>query len=181
MLLWFPNYDVRKSPTHIVVGLAHNLRTRENIHSEMYAALISTLITDSVEQYNLFNAIETIPCVRAKAEWTLRWIDGCSTTFALRLVAFAAVEGIFFSSSFASIFWLKGKGIMHGLCFSNELISRDEGMHMEFACLVFQTLKRRPSQEEVLGVVLSAVELEKAFVKGKAAVSFSCWSLRPNR
>lgn len=133
----------------------------------MYAALLSTLITDTVEQRRLLNAIDTIPCIRAKAEWTLRWIEDCSESFALRLVAFAAVEGIFFSSSFASIFWLKGKGIMHGLCFSNELISRDEGMHTQFACLLFQTLQSRPSQSEVLKIVESAVDLEKAFVEGK--------------
>jgi len=143
----------------------------------MYAALLSTLVTDPVEQNHLLSAIDTIPCIRAKAEWTLRWIEDCSEPFALRLVAFAAVEGIFFSSSFASIFWLKGKGIMHGLCFSNELISRDEGMHTEFACLLFQTLQDRPSELAVLKVVVGAVLLEKAFVEGKVQINLYCCAL----
>jgi len=141
--------------------------TRENIHSEMYGVLLTTLVTDAEEQYRLLNAIETIPSIKAKADWTLKWIHDSSESFALRLVAFVAVEGIFFSSSFASIFWLKGRGVMKGLCFSNELISRDEGLHVEFGCLLFQTLDNKPKEENVFSIISSAVDLEKTFVKGK--------------
>eukprot|EP01132_Coremiostelium_polycephalum_P018285 gene18285-21810_t len=108
----------------------------ENIHSETYALLIDTYIKDPEEKDRLFHAVETVPCVKKKAEWALRWIEGGN--FAERLVAFAAVEGIFFSGSFCSIFWLKKRGLMPGLTFSNELISRDEGMHCEFACLLYK-------------------------------------------
>ena len=107
----------------------------ENIHSETYSLLIDTYISDAAEKDHLFNAIETMPCVQKKAQWALRWIDNGS--FAERIVAFAAVEGIFFSGSFCSIFWLKKRGLMPGLTFSNELISRDEGMHCDFACLLY--------------------------------------------
>ncbi|CAG2181301.1 unnamed protein product, partial [Oppiella nova] len=110
----------------------------ENVHSEMYSLLINTYVTDRVEREFLFNAIETLPCVKKKAEWAMAWTSSASATFAERLVAFAAVEGIFFSGSFASIFWLKKRGLMPGLTFSNELISRDEGLHCDFACLLFR-------------------------------------------
>jgi ribonucleoside-diphosphate reductase beta chain len=136
----------------------------ENIHSETYSMLIDTLIRDEVEKTKLFNAIETIPCVKKKAEWALRWITN-SIDFAERLVAFAAVEGIFFSGSFCSIFWLKKRGLMPGLAFSNELISRDEGLHCDFACLLFKNLKNPPSNETVLKIVRDAVLLEQEFVR----------------
>ena len=134
----------------------------ENIHSETYALLIDTYIKDAAEKDRLFHAIDTVPCVKKKAEWALRWID--NGTFAQRLVAFAAVEGIFFSGSFCSIFWLKKRGLMPGLAFSNELISRDEGLHCEFACLLYRMLKNRLSQEEVFSIIADAVAIEKEFI-----------------
>lgn len=110
----------------------------ENVHSETYSVLIDTLLShDKAEKEFLFGAMENIPCVKAKAEWALKWINS-STSFAERLIAFAAVEGIFFSGSFCAIFWLKKRGLMPGLTFSNELISRDEGMHTDFACLIYR-------------------------------------------
>jgi ribonucleoside-diphosphate reductase beta chain len=134
----------------------------ENIHSETYALLIDTYIKDAVEKDRLFHAIDTVPCVNKKAEWALKWIS--NGTFAQRLVAFAAVEGIFFSGSFCSIFWLKKRGLMPGLTFSNELISRDEGMHCEFACLLYGMLKNKLSKEEATKIITDAVEIEKEFV-----------------
>ena len=135
----------------------------ENIHSETYSLLIDTLIKDKSERDYLFNAIETIDCVKKKAEWALRWIDNGS--FAERLVAFAAVEGIFFSGSFCSIFWLKKRGLMPGLAFSNELISRDEGLHCDFACLLYtKHLRNQLDKDVVKGIILDAVEIEKEFV-----------------
>ncbi len=134
----------------------------ENIHSETYALLIDTYIKDTAEKAKLFNAIETVPCVKQKAEWALRWIS--NGTFAERLVAFAAVEGIFFSGSFCSIFWLKKRGLMPGLSFSNELISRDEGLHCEFACLLYSMLQNRLSQQQVFDIVADAVSIEKEFI-----------------
>merc|ERR1712034_205391 len=115
----------------------------ENIHSEMYSLLIETLIKDKVEKDNLFNAIETLPSVQKKAVWALNWINKDRASFAERVIGFAAVEGIFFSGSFAAIFWLKKRGIMPGLTFSNELISRDEGLHTDFACLMYSHLKNK--------------------------------------
>ncbi|SMO81360.1 ribonucleoside-diphosphate reductase small subunit [Solitalea koreensis] len=134
----------------------------ENIHSETYALLIDTYIKDSVEKNRLFNAIETVPCVKKKAEWALRWIE--SGNFAERLVAFAAVEGIFFSGSFCSIFWLKKRGLMPGLTFSNELISRDEGSHCEFACLLYSMVVNKLSKERVYEIIGDAVRIEKEFI-----------------
>ncbi len=134
----------------------------ENIHSETYALLIDTYIKDPKEKDHLFHAIETVPAVQKKAEWALRWIDNGS--FAERLVAFAAVEGIFFSGSFCSIFWLKKRGLMPGLTFSNELISRDEGLHCEFACLMYSMLETKLSNEDVVKIITDAVEIEKEFV-----------------
>lgn len=134
----------------------------ENIHSETYALLIDTYVKDPVEKDRLFHAIETVPCVRKKAEWALRWIT--NGTFAQRLVAFAAVEGIFFSGSFCSIFWLKKRGLMPGLTFSNELISRDEGMHCEFACLLYRMLENKLPKEEVTAIITDAVAIEKEFI-----------------
>ena len=135
----------------------------ENVHSETYSLLIDTLIKDPKEKTYLFNAVDTIPCVKKKADWALRWIDNGS--FAERLVAFAAVEGIFFSGSFCSIFWLKKRGLMPGLTFSNELISRDEGMHCDFACLLYtKHLLNKLSKETVQKIITDAVEIEKEFV-----------------
>ncbi|HRP56409.1 ribonucleoside-diphosphate reductase small subunit [Agriterribacter sp.] len=134
----------------------------ENIHSETYALLIDTYIKDPIEKDRLFHAIETIPAVKRKAQWALRWIENGS--FAERLVAFAAVEGIFFSGSFCSLFWLKKRGLMPGLTFSNELISRDEGLHCEFACQLYSMLSNKLSQAEVHGIIKDAVEIEKEFI-----------------
>ncbi|MCP9752899.1 ribonucleoside-diphosphate reductase small subunit [Ferruginibacter sp. HRS2-29] len=134
----------------------------ENIHSETYALLIDTYIKDPAEKDRLFHAIDTVPAVKKKAEWALRWIEGGN--FAERLVAFAAVEGIFFSGSFCSIFWLKKRGLMPGLTFSNELISRDEGLHCEFACLLYGMLKNKLSQDAVYKIIADAVEIEKEFI-----------------
>ena len=135
----------------------------ENIHSETYSLLIDTYIKDSKEKAGLFNAIDTLECVRKKADWALRWIEKGS--FAERLVALAAVEGIFFSGSFCSIFWLKKRGLMPGLAFSNELISRDEGLHCDFACLLYtKHLVNRLPKEQVIEIIKDAVEIEKEFI-----------------
>jgi len=134
----------------------------ENIHAETYALLIDSYIKDPREKDRLFHAIETVPAVKKKAEWALRWIQNGS--FAERLVAFAAVEGIFFSGSFCSVFWLKKRGLMPGLTFSNELISRDEGLHCEFACLLYGMLTHKLSHEAVRAIIGEAVEIEKEFI-----------------
>jgi ribonucleoside-diphosphate reductase beta chain len=135
----------------------------ENIHSETYSLLIDTYIKDNKDKDYLFNAIDTIPCVKTKADWALRWIDEGS--YAERLIAFAAVEGIFFSGSFCSIFWLKKRGLMPGLSFSNELISRDEGLHCDFACLLYNNhLVNKLPKETVSKIITDAVEIEKEFV-----------------
>ncbi|KAG8865345.1 Ribonucleotide-diphosphate reductase (RNR), small subunit [Tulasnella sp. 330] len=136
----------------------------ENIHSETYSLLIDTYIKDPAQRDFLFDAIETIPCIKQKADWAMTWISDKDSTFGERLVAFAAVEGIFFSGSFASIFWLKKRGLMPGLTFSNELISRDEGMHTDFACLLFSHLRKRPHPELVLRIISEAVEIEQSFL-----------------
>lgn len=135
----------------------------ENIHSETYSLLIDTYIQDPKEADFLFNAIENIPCIKKKAEWALRWISDDEALFGERLVAFAAVEGIFFSGSFASIFWLKKRGLMPGLTFSNELICRDEGLHTDFACLLFSHLNNRPNPEIVEKIITEAVVIEKEY------------------
>jgi len=135
----------------------------ENIHSETYSLLIDTYIKDKKEKDYLFNAIETLDCVRKKADWALRWIEEGS--FAERLVAFAAVEGIFFSGSFCSIFWLKKRGLMPGLSFSNELISRDEGLHCDFACLLYNNhVQNKLPKGKIEEIILDAVEIEKEFI-----------------
>jgi ribonucleoside-diphosphate reductase beta chain len=142
----------------------------ENIHSETYSLLIDTYIKDKTEKNYLFNAIDNIPCVKKKADWALRWISGGG--FAERLVAFAAVEGIFFSGSFCSIFWLKKRGVMPGLTFSNELISRDEGMHCDFACLLYnQHLINKLDKKIVAQIITEAVEIEKEFVSDAIPVN----------
>jgi ribonucleotide reductase beta subunit family protein with ferritin-like domain len=135
----------------------------ENIHSETYSLLIDSYIKDASERERLFNAIETVPCVQKKANWAMRWI-GDGSRFAQRLVAFAVVEGIFFSGSFCAIFWLKKRGLMPGLTFSNELISRDEGMHCDFACLLYSMLEKKLTDQEVHELVGDAVVHEKEFL-----------------
>jgi len=135
----------------------------ENIHSETYSLLIDTYIQDPAEKDMLFRAIETIPAVKKKAEWALKWIS--SPNFQERLIAFAAVEGIFFSGSFCSIFWLKKRGLMPGLSFSNELISRDEGIHCDFAVMLHNNhLANRVSEERIKEIITSALEIEKEFI-----------------
>lgn len=135
----------------------------ENIHSETYSLLIDTYIKDPKEKNRLLNALETVPCVKKKGEWAIRWIE--SGDFIERLIAFAVVEGIFFSGSFCSIFWLKKRGLMPGLSFSNELISRDEGMHCDFACLLYtKYIKNKLSKERVYQLIEDAVKIEQEFV-----------------
>ncbi|MBN3281139.1 RIR2 reductase, partial [Polyodon spathula] len=136
----------------------------ENIHSEMYSLLIDTYIKDPTEREYLFNAIETMPCVKKKADWAMNWIGNEEAQYGECVVAFAAVEGIFFSGSFASIFWLKKRGLMPGLTFSNELISRDEGLHCDFACLMFKHLVNKPSEEKVKEIIKDAVWIEQDFL-----------------
>jgi len=136
----------------------------ENIHSETYSLLIDTYITDENEKTKLFNGIETIPCVKKKADWAIKWIDDKESNFNTRLVAFACVEGIFFSGSFCAIFWLKKRGLMPGLTFSNELISRDEGLHTEFAVELYHTRTDHLNSTIFYKIVKDAVEIEKEFI-----------------
>ncbi|KAI0689804.1 putative ribonucleoside-diphosphate reductase small chain B [Cerioporus squamosus] len=135
----------------------------ENIHSETYAMLIEQLVTDADEQTRLFTALSTMPSVRAKAEWCFRWIGSADADFATRLIAFAIVEGVFFSSSFAAIFWIRSRGILPGLCMSNELIARDEGMHARFACLLNRHLHSKTPSHVVHSMLVEAVDLEHQF------------------
>ena len=136
----------------------------ENIHSETYSLLIDTYVKDLAKKSKLLNAIDTIPSVQNKAKWALKWINDKQANFGTRVIAFAAVEGIFFSGSFCSVFWLKKRGLMPGLCHSNELISRDEGLHTEFAVLMYSMLKDKPSKETILEIIKEAVELEIEFI-----------------
>ena len=136
----------------------------ENIHAETYSLLIDTYITDPIEKDHLFNALETVPSVKKKGNWALKWLSRKKGTFAQRLVAFAAVEGIFFSGSFCAIFWLKKRGLMPGLTFSNELISRDEGLHCDFACLLHNQLNRGAGENIIHRIISEAVEIEIEFV-----------------
>lgn len=137
----------------------------EGIHGEMYSILIDTLVNDKAEQLHLFNAIETVPSIAKLSKWAIKWIDDKNSTFAERLVAFACVEGILFSGPFCALFWLKQKGIMPGLTQSNELISRDEGLHRDFACLLYKEyLKNKLSQERVEEIVKESVDFEKEFI-----------------
>merc|ERR1712136_621846 len=135
----------------------------ENIHSETYSLLIEQYIRDSTERDSVFNAIETMPAVREKAMWAIQWMDR-ENSYAERIIAFAAVEGIFFSGSFAAIFWLKKRGLMPGLTFSNELISRDEGLHCDFACLMYKHLVNKPSVATVTGIIKDTVKIEQEFL-----------------
>lgn len=136
----------------------------EGIHSEVYSLMIDTFIKDEKEKTNLFEAMETIPCIRKKADWSLKWIGSLKATFPERLIAFACVEGIFFSGAFCSIFWLKQKGLMPGLCTSNEFISRDEGLHTDFACLLYSKIKNRVPVWRLKEIVKDAVKIEKEFI-----------------
>ena len=136
----------------------------ENIHSEMYSLLIDTYIKDSIEKDKLFHATSNFPCITKKAEWAKKWIEDKRSSFASRLVAFAAIEGIFFYSSFAYIYWIKKRGIMPGLTFSNELISRDEALHTEFAILLYKKLQTKLSKKRIHEIIKEAVEIEKEFI-----------------
>uniref|UniRef100_A0A6C0FAY8 Uncharacterized protein n=1 Tax=viral metagenome TaxID=1070528 RepID=A0A6C0FAY8_9ZZZZ len=136
----------------------------ENIHSETYSLLIDTYVKDTNKKTTLLNAIDNIPSIKKKAEWCMKWINDKNSSFGTRVIAFAAVEGIFFSGSFCSVFWLKQRGLMPGLCHSNELISRDEGMHTEFAVLMYSMLKDKPSKDIVIEIIKEAVSLEKEFI-----------------
>ena len=136
----------------------------ENIHSEMYSILIDTYIKDTGEKLKLFNALDEFPCIKKKGEWALKWINDKRASFAVRLVAFACVEGIFFSGAFCSIYWLKKRGLMPGLTFSNELISRDEALHTEFAVLLYSKLKKKIRRDKLYEIIKEAVEIEKEFI-----------------
>lgn len=136
----------------------------ENVHSEMYSILIDSYIREPQERDFLFNAVENLPSVKRKADWALSWIGSKSASFGERIIAFAAVEGIFFSGSFAAIFWLKKRGLMPGLTFSNELISRDEGLHCDFAVMMFHHLVQRPTKERILEIITDAVNIEQEFL-----------------
>ena len=141
----------------------------ENIHGEVYSLLIDSYISDEEEKEHLFNAIDTVPAVKRKADWAMKWID--NGTFTENMIAFAAVEGIFFSGSFCSIYWLKKRGLMPGLCFANELISRDEGLHCDFACLLYTNhIENKLSEETVKAIISEAVEIEKEFVTSSLPV-----------
>jgi len=136
----------------------------ENIHSEMYSILIDTYIKDTDEKLKLFNALDEFPCIKKKGDWALKWINDKRASFAVRLVAFACVEGIFFSGAFCSIYWLKKRGLMPGLTFSNELISRDEALHTEFAVLLYSKLKKKIRRDKLYEIIKEAVEIEKEFI-----------------
>lgn len=136
----------------------------ENIHSETYSLLIDKYITDPDEKHTLFNAIHTIPCVAKKASWAIQWIEDEKSNFATRLVAFACVEGIFFSGSFCAIYWLKKRGLMPGLTFSNELISRDEGMHTDLAILLYSMLQNKLDEKTIYTIITDAVHIEQEFI-----------------
>jgi ribonucleoside-diphosphate reductase beta chain len=143
----------------------------ENVHAETYSLLIDTYIKDDLEKDHLFKALETVPAVKKKGDWAMRWLSRKKGSFAERLVAFAAVEGIFFSGSFCAIFWLKKRGLMPGLTFSNELISRDEGLHCDFACLLHNKLLRGAGENVIRSIIAEAVEIEIEFVTGALPVS----------
>jgi len=136
----------------------------ENIHSQTYSLLIDTYIRDEEEKHKLFNAIENFPCIKKKADWAKKWISDNRSSFAARLVAFAAIEGIFFSAAFSSIYWIKKRGLMPGLTFSNELISRDEALHTEFAVLLYSKLQRKLPKKRIYEIIQEAVEIEKEFI-----------------
>ena len=136
----------------------------ENIHSETYSLMIDTYIKDNQEKHKLLNAITEIPCVKKKADWALKWLNDKESTFAIRLVAFAIIEGVFFSGSFCAIYWLKKRGLMPGLTFSNELISRDEGLHTDFAVLLYSKVVEKVKVETIGEIMKEAVSIEKEFI-----------------
>ena len=136
----------------------------ENIHSETYSLLIDTYIKDEKEKGELFHALDNFPCIKKKADWAIKWINDKRSSFGTRLLAFACVEGIFFSGAFCSIYWLKKRGLMPGLTFSNELIARDEGMHTDLAVLLFRKLNKKPNKKKVYDIVQEAVSIEKEFI-----------------
>ena len=136
----------------------------ENVHSESYSLMIDTYVRDDAEKTRLFSAIENYPCIAKKANWAKKWIADNRSSFASRLVAFAAIEGIFFSSSFASIYWIKKRGLMPGLTFSNELISRDEALHTEFAILLYKNMTKKLNKKRIYEIIEEAVEIEKEFI-----------------
>jgi len=136
----------------------------ENIHSETYSLLIETYINDKLEKDKLFNALDNFPCIRKKSDWAQKWIKDNRSGFATRLVAFACVEGIFFSGAFSSIFWLKKRGLLPGLTFSNELISRDEALHTEFAVLLYDKMENKLKKSKVHEIIREAVEIETEFI-----------------
>ena len=142
----------------------------ENIHSETYSLLIDTYIRDAEEKHRLLTAIDTVPCVRKKASWALQWCNADHASFAERCIAFAAVEGIFFSGSFCAVFWLKKRGLMPGLSFSNELISRDEGLHCDFACLLYSKLQNKLPAARITEIIVDAVKIEQEFVSAALPV-----------
>ena len=142
----------------------------EQIHSELYAQLIESYVKNSMEKNRLFHAIQTIPIIKKKSEWALKWISS-DRSFAERLIAFACIEGIFFSGSFCAIFWLKKRNLLPGLTFSNELISRDEGLHRDFACLLYQFINNKLADSIILEIITEAVEIEKEFVCDALPVS----------
>jgi len=136
----------------------------ESVHSEMYALMLNTYVKDPTERSQLFNAIQTIPCIKKKADWALKWIEDKEASFATRCIAFVIVEGLMFSSSFASIYWLKEKNVMPGLCLSNEFISRDEGLHAEFNVILYRMLKNKLQEEDVFAIMREAVDIEIEFI-----------------
>ena len=136
----------------------------ENIHSETYSLLIDTYIKDREEKTTLFKAIDNFPCIKKKADWAIKWINDKRSSFATRLIAFACIEGIFFSGAFCSIYWLKKRGLMPGLTFSNELISRDEALHTEFAVLLYSKMVKKLSKSKIIEIIKDAVEIEKEFI-----------------
>jgi ribonucleoside-diphosphate reductase subunit M2 len=136
----------------------------ENIHSETYSLLIDTYIKDREEKTTLFKAIDNFPCIKKKADWAIKWINDKRSSFATRLIAFACIEGIFFSGAFCSIYWLKKRGLMPGLTFSNELISRDEALHTEFAVLLYSKMVKKLSKSKIVEIIKDAVEIEKEFI-----------------
>lgn len=149
----------------------------ENIHSETYSLLIDTYIKNQAEKTKLFNALDHFPSIKKKADWAIKWINDKDSSFATRVIGFAAVEGIFFSGAFCSIFWLKKRGLMPGLCHSNELISRDEGLHTDFAVLMYHNLVNKPSPEHVQDIIKDAVSIEKEFI----TESLSCELIGMNK
>jgi len=153
--------DVQLSEARAFYGLQIAM---ENIHSIMYSTLIDTYITDKFQKNNLFDALNSFPCIRKKADWAIKWIKDKKSNFATRLVAFAIVEGIFFSGSFCSIFWLKKRGLMPGLTFSNELISRDEALHTEFAVLLHNKLENPLKKKKIHDIIKEAVSIEQEFI-----------------